>query len=632
MSPIKRRRTIKSCKYCYEHKLKCNKASPCDNCVRLKVEEQCIYGFNKGNPLPGKGHQGSTNDVKVAHTNRTVFKTKSYYPFFSNSINERVLSASDGDEEYHFKGKLKGNEITNFNKLEIEMMTMADIISLIPTNKASMYLIVDTYFASVDPILPILGQNDLSSTVEAVYLSLQNEVIAEIPQICLLFSVLFAVSYSNVAKGEIPDILLCRKYYSAFEVLLKEMNFPVKPSLEALQAFVITNFIIDPNMVDFLTESSMLIRVAQQLGLHKECFYQMSGKDQQSLRLLWHYLLYIEGSSSVVAGLPFLSSKRMYEAVHMASIDKSQHGSYIAFANGRFAINNFFRIIMTLGDLEKAPRKKVLSGVEKHLNRLYANISQICASIRSYNTSHGEYFASTLHIFVFRAHLRFRALLSEGYRTEQIIVSKQTNPTVKAFNVEEFLETKHSFDVLTIQLSLILLFYTLRRLIEQDCAVYDWYTRGSTVMQYLFVVIKDIYLFPSSNYAFINFPPELQNSASKDIIECLDTNPVFSKFVLIEELMKVLEIKLAPLWRGDDLYKFFLVRTIKEKVWKVHERLVRQNAFELETLRKCNLFQAGRVHIDLIKSLNFDEFMKQWEFDKTQFDMEKILMNWLSEF
>lgn len=42
---VKRRREIRTCEYCYNHKLKCDRAQPCTTCVRRK--QDCVYHFQQ---------------------------------------------------------------------------------------------------------------------------------------------------------------------------------------------------------------------------------------------------------------------------------------------------------------------------------------------------------------------------------------------------------------------------------------------------------------------------------------------------------------------------------------------------------------------------------------------------------
>lgn len=64
-SKLKRRREIRTCEYCYHHKLKCDRAQPCNTCVRRKHE--CIYQFQKKASFKDREDHFATLSVSPSH-------------------------------------------------------------------------------------------------------------------------------------------------------------------------------------------------------------------------------------------------------------------------------------------------------------------------------------------------------------------------------------------------------------------------------------------------------------------------------------------------------------------------------------------------------------------------------------
>lgn len=632
MKVIKRRRSIKSCKYCYEHKLKCNKQSPCNNCARLGITNFCVYGFKKDevDAKPLSSTETFKPKDQVLKTSSTHPKTKPYYPYLSGANAEEVLSNRHQAHKNPTDACMKRNEVTNFNKFDVKCMSVEEVASLIPPSQASTFLVVDVYFHKIHPIIPVLDREEVFRQIEEVYSQIRLQRTICVSSSITVFAILFSVAYSNVAEGQIPDLLLCEKYFSAFQALLNINCFPYRPSLTAVQGLLVTSFVVDPNMVETLGISATLLRHAQQIGVHK--LKVPSGSTRNEIvRTLWHFLLYFEGSSSVVAGLPFLSSQQLFNLVNLPKEGDALEPSHAAFANGRFHINNMFRKIMSYKDEGIVPAGSSMLETKREVNSLNDKVEGLCKIIEETNHEHAIYFVSTLRIFLLRAHLRFKALVTEKKKAAQVRPEKKQN--VRFFNdaVGKVLNSGSSMDGETAELSIILLSYTLRRLVSSSCTKFSWYSKGSTVMQYLFILVKDIYQSPEMAYDFSRPDFEVPIVLSQDILECSIADPVYFKVALVEELLKLLEMKLVPLWSDEDLNIFRLVRCIKERVWELNSFMIETNRHRFQPIYACSLFQHCAANLESMNSFNFEECMKQWELDKITFDSERIL-NCLSDF
>ncbi|CCK70092.1 Zn(II)2Cys6 transcription factor KNAG_0D03450 [Huiozyma naganishii CBS 8797] len=635
---ITRVRTIKSCKYCYTHKLKCDKGTPCSRCLSMEMANECTYGFNRTNgatrsaaPLSkvAKGGEKMWNVIDES----ALYKSKYFYPFFTSSINDRILSA-EAYGKIALSENFVRNEITNFDRLDTCRLSSEEIFNLFPSGKSVARAQVESFFENIHPVIPIISKQKLLLKLDNLYKYLESDKQVSVLDVLLLAAIFFCSAYANVASGIIPDLLLCNKYYAAYKSLLDVTGFPMRPNIEPLQAFVLVNFVTDPNMVEATGYSPMLVRVGQQLGLHelsKPSFKK--NKESADLILLWHYLLFIEGSSSVVSGFAFSTTPEVFRMVPLPDEETIRDDNFpIEFTLGRFTINVLFREIMDLTSREavsEAEHKLVV----KHIEEKYIEINRLVGEIHEAGLCYDEYFTSTLRIFLYRLHLRYFAL--DTLRNQKNKVLVRTNgelEPVETKNITWILETTQNVREEVLPLSLLLLLYTLKRLVQKDMSNFMWYTKGSTVMQYLFVVLRDLYQNPRKVYSLWHFPNLFRSTIDHDISDIINTGPLFYKYMLIEELLKLLEFKLAPLWTKNDLYKFVLVKTVKEKVWATHSEFIASLTAERRQLIKCKLFSSGTENLKNSKSISFEDCLVQWNSEPQSFDPGKILVEWLEEF
>lgn len=697
---ITRNRVIKSCRCCYHNKLKCDRKHPCGNCIARDTVNLCEYGFNKALgqaeqvmaqahaaaavlTVNGNNNNGSNNNgtrfshrVNLDHAKvwkvsdeSTVYKSKYFYPFFTSSINDKFLSTETYGKMILPVENLIRNEITKFNKYSTNDITTNEILDLFPTSVSMARSQIEIFFEWVYPIIPILNKERILTKLDGIYdfllssLSTRNTNGNDInlPDLLLIISIFFCSAYCNVASGIIPDLLLCNKYYAAFRHLLIVSEFPMRPQLESLQSYLLINFITDPNMVDATNYSTMLVRMAQQLGLHRIDSKDGNNKD---LLFLWHYLLYVEGSASVVSGFPFSVNQYLIKSVSIPEIDSPLFNNTMdplgneipwEYSIGRFKINLVFKQIMDstliVGNLDDTVKTQLLGQIQL----LYINVKKLIQSMRNRKYTHAEYFISTLQVFLYRLHLRYYALDKIHDQTQigssinndhnSIVMSRkrkrkinshsQDHEPVQNKDITWILETTQDVKEDVIPLSLLLLLSTLKRLIQKNINNFAWYTRGSTVMQYLFVVLRDLYQNPDREYAMKHFNNPFKGTIDDDIREIITTSPLGFKLTLIEELLPLIELKLAPLWKKNDLYKFMLVKTVKNKVWGAHQAYWDNNS-ELKKaqlqLQQCRLFANGKQSLENNKSIALEDCLAQWGSDTELFEPDQILMDWIAEF
>ncbi|CDF87519.1 uncharacterized protein ZBAI_01119 [Zygosaccharomyces bailii ISA1307] len=627
---IKRNRTIKSCRYCYEHKLKCDRAVPCSTCSTRNFKTKCIYKFDKEASSIAHGANSAKQRKVKKHEkfqkmdstpkDGLVYKPRSFYPFFENLINEKILcSSSFGSLSLSLK--FSRNEITKFRKNVKLCKSIDDALALLPPSSETALSQVETYFDAVHPIIPILNKKKMLQIVKHFETFRSISTSINLLDLLLLMALLFCASYAAVASGVIPDLLLCNKYYGAYQFLLNACEFPTNAQIASLQAFTIVNFVIDPNMVSATAYSTMLVRLGQQLGLHK--------MNDIEYKLLWHFLLYYEGSASVVSGLPYFTPRYlMFVSLLPKATSKDQNGAPLAYTVGRCKINAIFRNVMEISAKEST--SEVNFEINAEMKNLYDEILQIGSILQREAPLYNGYFESTLMVFLYRLHLRHAALSFTQSRKDELL--RKTSGRIvlpQPMDVKSLLTAPHKYGEEVIHLSLLLLFRTYERLVQEKIAKFSWYTLGSTVMQYLFVVIKDLYQTELKSYQLNDFSATLRRTMTKDIVEILATDAVFFRFVLVDGLIGLLEAKIAGLWSDEDLYKFILVRTIKEKVWQVFEKQLKENEERVECLRECKLFACGKKHLQNLKSINYEDYVDSWQCETILPGMESFLMDWL---
>ncbi|CEP61788.1 uncharacterized protein LALA0_S04e00694g [Lachancea lanzarotensis] len=637
MKVIKRRRSIKSCKYCYDHKLKCSKEQPCLNCKRHGKLALCMYGFDK-EPHPAIPPPALNLDNNALFARSATKKMPTvapnrpgpYYPFLLEA--QQVSSLGLRDKDSANRPDMKRNAITRFNSLDEAKMSMDAILDMVPESKASMSLLVDNYFYRINPIIPLLDRDATLKQVKSFYELRQSGKKVAARDCIIMFTILFTVSYVHVAEGQIPDLLLCNRYYAAFQALLTYDSYPYETSVAAVQGALIVNFVVDPNMTNAVALSAVLLRHIQKLGVHKQIGLLSSETDGLKIHLqaLWHFVLYLEGSSSVVAGLPFMHTAQAFDCVDLPGNEASAAIAHMAFANGRFLINRMFRVIMMYKDTGTVPVDDALVTVRNGFGKLSNQVEELCAKIESLKKGEAVYFISTLRVFLLRAFLRFEALFSSNSVRHQPVTENHDRDSNFFQVVDRVLQSGTITSKETVELSALLLFYTLRRLGVGNCPRFAWYSKGSTVMQYLFILLKAISQEPTESYSVsisnLAYPVVL----SEDIVECISTDAVNFKYVLVEELFSLLETKLAPLWDDRDLDCFLLLRSVKDRVWELNKEYIGRSKASFESLRACDLFRVYQFETRTGGIQSSENDTQQWEFCNKTIDAENV-MRWLSE-
>lgn len=632
---ITRKRKIKSCTYCYSHKLKCNRTIPCSTCIANDRVVDCKYWADSSAP-PLKRPNLESNKVQMQQNlewvlpQNEIYGGKFLYPFFTPSINDDVVSPN-------IKSKLTlntnfvRNKITEFNPFARADIHMKDVIFYLKDAKSRLTELTDTYFFDIHPIVPILDKDDVTRRVQVIYERIESNQNLNPLDVILLMTVCFCSSYSSMASGHNSNSTNVYRYYSVYRYLLDVTKFPLVPYVETVQSFTVINFVMDPNMREAVAYSAMLVRMGQQLELCKKAV--KTTQESKHLLYLWHYILFMEGSSSVASGFRFSTSKDTLNLVRLPKSSLSQGDRSdvpYEYTISRFKMNSIFQKIMELTTKNTITRTEN-DYIEEKIGILYRDVGKVEGRLKHAFPETASYYSSSLYIFLYRLHLRLFALES--------LQLESTRKRNKNFEISEKSEVKDIFWILdrplplreeVVPLTLLLLLNTLERLVQPNCEKFNWYTRGSTVMQYLFVILRDISQNPNKTYPLSSFIEPLYGSIGFDIKEVIMCHPLAYKYKLIEELLRILELRLAPLWTDNELYKFLLVKIVKEKVWETCKDVIKANEAPFFELSKCRLFIFCKTLQDS-QNISFEDFVTNLEPNLFGLDAEKILVDWLMD-
>ncbi|SMN22530.1 similar to Zygosaccharomyces rouxii ZYRO0G10450g hypothetical protein [Maudiozyma saulgeensis] len=630
---ITRKRRIKSCTYCYSHKLKCDRTTPCSTCVANGPTVECKYWSDNDNSQstrPGSSSSKSRmiENMEWALPQDEVYGAKFLYPFFTPSMNDKVVSPKV-TSRIILNANFVRNKITGFDKFARVDLQMKDVLVYLLDSKDYMHNLIDNYFLNVHPIIPILDKKDIESRAQDIYNEIEHTLDLNPLDVILLISVYFCSLYASLASEKLGTATETYRCYAIYRYLLDITKFPLVPYIETVQSFAVVNFIMDPNMREAVAYSAMLVRLGQQLNIPKKAM-ELGDKDN-CLLYLWHYILFMEGSSSVASGFQFSTSKDVFSLVKLP-VSPHKHGIVhdvpLEYTICRFKMNNIFQKIMELTTKNTISRTEN-AYIEEKIGLLYRDVGKVEGRLKHTFPDRASYYSSSLYIFLHRLHLRFFAfeslkLESGQNRNRSFGVTKNTSSK----DIFWILDRKMTLRDEVVPLTLLLLLNTLERLVQPDCEDLNWYSKGSTVMQYLFVILRDLYQNPFREYPLSSFVEPLYASISFDIKEIIMCHPLLYKYKLIEELLKVLELRLAPLWSDNELYKFILVKMVKEKVWSKSDDLIKKYCEQFDQLGQCRLFVLGKPQQESM-GISIDDFVTNLEPTLFGLDAEKILIDWL---
>lgn len=340
MTKIKRKRVIKTCAYCYHHKLKCDRNNPCSTCIRTKSE--CIYYFQQlskddetsalktSKPEIEHNNKTTTNDNKVTKkrkiknnikvkfkssaNNVPIYYSRAFYPYLEPSLNRMFLFKLSDINEHGLLSHEDPNILIDGPNSYLNY-TREELVNEYP-KKEYCDNIIHLYWEYVHPLIPVV---DKDSTVER-YSKFWEEFYDPVnPQFDIDSGILFlAMIYSIKKAFEVnekdPEILKKIKkekndVYNTFEKFKLAFNLISNASFAFIQASIIFYQCGYIYYVGIFPYTASLARQAEFMGLHRDPILhnvhqkKIDIKDAELRRISWNFIRFLDTATSITAGM-----------------------------------------------------------------------------------------------------------------------------------------------------------------------------------------------------------------------------------------------------------------------------------------------------------------------------------------
>ncbi|KAK9452577.1 fungal-specific transcription factor domain-containing protein [Dipodascopsis uninucleata] len=377
---IKRRRKITICLSCYKRRVKCDKEKPqCSQCVALRIP--CEYAdsfekvYNNETSLSIESKKERTDDREVGlfsiaqNRDSTLYSSASHW-------------ASILQQDSKMASLLK--PLNEFESQPENQQQFKRIIeTYLPPQKECDDLI-DEYLRTMHPFIPILDPNYIKYEYRLFWETVYSPEPKFTSFVCVLFSLLFSASVSRNEQNKYSPELPCirkenlyaesmEKYRTAVDMTLAVCEFPKRPSIPCLLAGTIVQTSLRRDaVVDTVVDITILVRVAQIMGLHRDPEMFASAKLDPSeidlRRRLWWQLYYIDVTGSLVNGLPSSTQTTQFDVKLPSEDIKSAPDRLIRLLhNGRIMSSRLFG--KQLQDVYgvRRPSKQMLRETEDNL-------------------------------------------------------------------------------------------------------------------------------------------------------------------------------------------------------------------------------------------------------------------------
>ncbi|OJJ45916.1 hypothetical protein ASPZODRAFT_152870 [Penicilliopsis zonata CBS 506.65] len=286
---------MKACSVCARRKVKCDKGSPCANC--LKAQTPCVYEA----PAPQRPRKRAADEELLARIARYEQLMRRHHIDFAPYANTWVSCSSSTETETELSlwstlcPELKHppiqtlKDIPPFHLSSIMITAQPELHTLHPEPR-HLYRLWQTFVERVNPLIkivhvPTLQQRvldgdvaDLSASLSAMLFSIYMLAVTALsPEECL--------SLFKEPRDE-----LVTRYRNATLRALVAADFLTTRDLEVLQAFVLYLF-ADCESELAATLTSAALRIGQKMGLHRDEPRLSSSFFEREMRIrLWWQL------------------------------------------------------------------------------------------------------------------------------------------------------------------------------------------------------------------------------------------------------------------------------------------------------------------------------------------------------
>lgn len=334
MAKLKRNRQIRTCEYCYSHKLKCDRNSPCSTCIRTKSD--CVYQFKKtGKPIkthggPGLGlvtedpetavanptaegetvrlmsqeydksgplKKGTANGkastgMKKPHskeaggakkditffsnTNNTpLYYSRAFFPYLEPSLNRMFLFKLSEVGENGLKPNFSHTGTYDFQRFGLKI-TLKQLFDEYP-KKEEFDDVIYLYWDYIYPLIPVIDKETVMNNYIRFWKDLQNQedpkfdIDVGVLLLAMLLAVKIAFEVNEDDKVKLEALKEEKnRIYDTFEKFKLIFGFRTNPNLAYIQASIILFQSSCLYYMGIFTYTAALTRQAEFMGLHRD--------------------------------------------------------------------------------------------------------------------------------------------------------------------------------------------------------------------------------------------------------------------------------------------------------------------------------------------------------------------------
>ncbi|KAK9481112.1 hypothetical protein V1514DRAFT_69342 [Lipomyces japonicus] len=296
---IKRPRKITICLECYARRVKCDREKPsCQRCTQLGVK--CEY---ESEGARGRG-EGFENRVRIMEVNKTSESNGGYMKI------DRRTGASRYTNSSHYTTFLQRSEYD----VELEMdekQTITWMSKLVEgVSRDLSDKLVNRYFMFVHPFVGMLNTVETLKDYEKFWLADGNTEFGKV-LLVMWYGACISIEDEN-QYGPVTGIdtshdfgRLRDEFKVRAEQALEQSGFPGSLSLSSiLAATMLASCYRSSQKVQAVVNVSVLTRVAQVMGLHRDPSRFKGVTAIELRRGIWWQLVFLDALASIVNGLP----------------------------------------------------------------------------------------------------------------------------------------------------------------------------------------------------------------------------------------------------------------------------------------------------------------------------------------
>lgn len=618
MGKLKRNRKIRTCEYCYSHKLKCDRNSPCSTCIRTKSE--CVYHFKQfkkenGDESTAKSKkslkveshgQGDFEETKVDNARRKIFfkssasitplyYSRAFYPFLEPSLNRVLLFklsefARFGLSSVNSK-KFRGYDSERFG------LNLDELADEYP-KKEEFDDMIDLYWDYIHPLIPIIDRDTTLANYEKFWREFgdKDEPQFDIDSGVLFLSMLFAVKTAfevNEKNAKKVEELKRQKnqIYNTFEKFKLAFSNIGNANLSFIQASLILYQSGCIYYIGLFTYTASLARQAEFMGLHRDPLLHDVHpnkdriKDVEIKRRVWHCIRFLDTATSITAGMSphmiMTNSSTKFPSKHEYNRETRQFdGELNPFMIYTICSFKSSLVIETVShylnsDFSSDEEKQLRwESIAKTVIALYQDIHTLvkeifsCSNNPKYSNVILRWLVANVATLVHRAYLLHIVCIRRPYSHQNRVILKPFNtPDIGLTKLSRANSNKEFFDkILTIRMpyhpgaievSVLLLYETNVRVgMSPELSKFRWFTKSANPFQYIYFVLRDIYHFPTKIYKFTHIPQEIKNFIfDDDLLNCKEDVRKFAVDLSLNALYRLKAQWSAPI---VDMMNFLL--------------------------------------------------------------------------